>query len=81
MVNMPPISGLANIAAVVGHGLQIKAGTQAFGGNGLGDSTAVALVEDAVTRYVSRLLPEATQTLKVAKKIIQAVGPSNLLGS
>lgn len=72
MVNVPPVPLAAHVAAVVGHGLQIEAGAQAFGGDGVRDSAAVAAVENAVPGHISRFVPEAAQAFEKAKKIIQS---------
>lgn len=73
VMNMPPVALLPNVAAVVGHGLQIKTGAQAFGGDGLGDSATVALVKDAVAGHIRRLLPKAAQAFEITKKVIQGL--------
>lgn len=73
MVNMPPVPLTAHVAAVIGHGLQIKTGAQALGGNRLGDRAAVPLVKDAVARHIRRLLPKAAQAFEIAEKVVQVL--------
>lgn len=73
MVHMPPIALLPDVAAVVGHDLQIKAGAQALGGDGLGDGAAVTLVKDTMARHVRRFLPKAAQASEKAKEIVQVL--------
>jgi hypothetical protein len=67
VMNVPPIVLPAGIAAVTGHRLQVKAGTQAFGGDGIGNNAAVALVKYAAPGYISRLLPKTTHSFEVTE--------------
>jgi hypothetical protein len=71
VMNMPPVALLPDVAAVVGHGLQIKAGAQALGRDGLGDNAAVTAVKDAVTGYIGRLVPKTAQAFEKAEKVVQ----------
>ena len=66
VVNVPPIIFAPFIAAVAGHRLQIEAGAQALGGNGVGDDAAIAIIKYAVTRYISGFVPEPTNSSDVA---------------
>ena len=61
VVNVPPVTFAAHVAAVTGHRLQVEAGAQVLCGNRIGNDTAVALIKNAVTRHIGRLLPEAAQ--------------------
>lgn len=72
MVDMPPVTLAAHVAAVISHGLQVEAGAQAFGRDGVGNGAAVAAVEDAMPGHISRFMPEAAQAFEKAKKIIQS---------
>jgi hypothetical protein len=67
VVNMPPMTFAAHIAAVVGHGLQIKAGPQALGGNRLRNDTAITFIKNAVARYRGWLVPKAPHPFKVTQ--------------
>lgn len=71
MVNMPPLSFHTHIATVIGHRLQIKAGTQALGGNRRGNDTAVPVIKDTAARHISRFMPEAAHSSKEAEEVIQ----------
>lgn len=71
MVNMPPVPLAAHVAAVVRHRLQVEAGAQAFGGDGLEDGAAVAAVENTMSGHIRRFMPETAQALEEAKEIVQ----------
>ena len=68
---MPPVTLTAHVAAVAGHGLQIKAGTQALGGDRIGDNAAITVIKDAAPGHISRFVPEAAEAFEVAEKVVQ----------
>lgn len=71
MVNMPPVPLAAHVAAVVRHRLQVEAGAQAFGGDGLRDGAAVTAVKNTMPGHISRFMPETAQAFEEAKEIVQ----------
>lgn len=81
MVDMPPVPLAAHVAAVTRHRLQVEAGAQAFGGDGVGDSAAIAAVENTVPGHISRFVPEAAQAFEKAKEIVQSFCSESSLNS
>ena len=66
MMDMPPVIFASPIAAIVGHGLQVEAGSQALGRNWLGNNAAVAVIEDAMPGHRRGLVPEPPDSFEIA---------------
>lgn len=70
MVNVPPMPLAAPVAAIAGHGLQIKACAQIFRGDRLRDDAAVTLIKDAAARYIGRFTPKAPEPFEIAEEVV-----------